>query len=302
MIANLRTLEDKILDLKYKRIKTGLGIGNEQIDQYLRLKPADYVIAYGHSNVGKTTILIYLFVLWAIKHEWRFLIWSSENTAESIARRIIEFKKQKPIDKMTDVEISEALSWCNNYFKIIDVNDMYTFKDVLDEAKAIKDAWNYQGLLIDPYNSLANDKDLLKVYGKHEYDYYVSSEFRLFAKKYNITLFLNAHGVTEALRRLEKNGEYEGLPAPLNQASIEGGGKWSNRADLCLGLHRYTTHATDWMYSFIRVEKVKEIETGGRPTPHHQPIKLRMMPNNVGFEFCGKNLMGENKHIEELEF
>jgi len=302
MIANLRTLEDKILDLKYKRIKTGLGIGIEEIDQYLRLKPADYVIAYGHSNVGKTTILIYLFVLWAIKHEWRFLIWSSENTAESIARRIIEFKKQKPIDKMTDVEISEALSWCNNYFKIIDVNDMYTFKDVLDEAKAIKDAWNYQGLLIDPYNSLANDKDLLKVYGKHEYDYYVSSEFRLFAKKYNITLFLNAHGVTEALRRLEKNGEYEGLPAPLNQASIEGGGKWSNRADLCLGLHRYTTHATDWMYSFIRVEKVKEIETGGRPTPHHQPIKLRMMPNNVGFEFCGKNLMGENKHIEELEF
>ena len=69
------------------------------------------------------------------------------------------------------------------HFKIIDVDNLVTYKELLQEAKAVKDAWNYDGLMIDPYNSLAKDKQLMRNLGGHEYDYQVASELRLFAKE-----------------------------------------------------------------------------------------------------------------------
>jgi hypothetical protein len=292
MIAQSKAIQDKILDIKYGRVKEGLKIGVPEIDEYIRYKQGNFNLLIGHANVGKTTVICYLLTLWAIKHNLRFLIWSSENTPQSIVRKIIEFKMGTPIHKAEEKDIADAVVWCDKHFKIIDVEDLYTYKDLLKEANAVKDAWDYNGLLIDPYNSLAKDHQLLRAVGSHEYDYQVSSEFRLFAKKKNVTVFLNAHGVTESLRKTHIKGhEYENLPMPLGLAGVEGGGKWGNRADDVYCIHRYTSHPSDWMYSNIHVLKVKENETGGRCTPYEQPIKLRMALNNIGFEYKGQDLI-----------
>jgi hypothetical protein len=39
------------------------------------------------------------------------------------------------------------------------------------------------------------------------------------------------------------------------------------------------------------VRKVKEVETGGKPTSLDEPIKLKSMINNVGFEIDGKSIV-----------
>lgn len=296
MIINSSEIFKRLLDIKHGRVKEGLKIGVPDIDEYLRYKQGNFNLLIGHANVGKTTVILYLFVIWALKHKKRFLIWSSENTPQSIQRKIVEFKMRKPITKAEDAEIKDALEWSDSYFKIIDVEELYTYKELLEEAKAIKDAWDYDAILIDPYNSLIKDKQLYKEVGGHEYDYQVSTEFRLFAKKNNITLFLNAHGVTEALRRMHPKGhEYEGLAMPLSMASVEGGGKWGNRCDDLICIHRYTSHPTDWIYSNLFVLKIKEMETGGRCTPFDEPIKLRMEKNNIGFTFMDKDLLDKQK-------
>tara|TARA_B110000285_G_scaffold203670_1_gene239977 strand:+ start:13264 stop:14175 length:912 start_codon:yes stop_codon:yes gene_type:complete len=303
MIAGTKQIRDKILDIKYGRIKEGLKIDIPEIDEYLRFKKANFNLIIGHANVGKTTIIIYLFVLWAIKHNLRFLIWSSENTPQSIVRKIIEFKMGLPIQKASEEQIADAITWCDLHFKVIDVQELYTYKQLISESEAVKEAWNYDALLIDPYNSLSKDAKLQKLTGNsHDYDYHVASEFRLFAKKKEVTVFLNAHGVTNALRQVHPSGhEYEGLPKPLSMGDVEGGGKWGNRSDDTLCIHRYTGHSSDWMYSVLSILKVKENETGGRPTPFDEPIKLKMKVNNVGFEFMGKDLL-TTKKIKKLEF
>tara|TARA_R100001463_G_scaffold6764_4_gene21930 strand:+ start:2826 stop:3734 length:909 start_codon:yes stop_codon:yes gene_type:complete len=302
MIAQTDQIKEKILDVKHGRIKQGLKIGVDDIDEFLRYKQGNLVLAIGHANVGKTTVIIYLMVLWAIKHNLRFLIWSSENTPQSIVRKIIEFKMGKPIEIAEEKEIDKALEWCDLFFKIIEVDELYNYQDLLQEAKSIKNAWDYSGLLVDPYNSLSKDKVLMKSLGNaHEYDYQVSSEFRLFAKKANITVFINAHGVTEALRRTHPIGhDYQLLPMPLGLANVEGGGKWGNRADDVLCIHRYVSHPSEWMYSHISILKVKENETGGRPTSYDDPIKIRMSKNNVGFEYMGQDILHNN--IKSLTF
>ena len=210
MIAQAKNIQKRILDIKYGRIKEGLKIGVDEIDEFIRFKQANFNLIIGHSNVGKTTFILYLFTVWAIKHKLRFLVFSSENTPQSIVRKIIEFKMGLPIMKATDEQINTSINWCDNYFKIIDVAELYTYKQLLKEANQIKDAWDYQGLLIDPYNSLAKESGLLKMVGGHEYDYQVATEFRVFAKKRNVSVFLNAHGVTEALRKVHTKGhEFE---------------------------------------------------------------------------------------------
>ena len=45
------------------------------------------------------------------------------------------------------------------------------------------------------------------------------------------------------------------------------------------------------MQSHLHVRKVKEIETGGRPTPMDEPIRLKSLINNVGFEIDGQDIM-----------
>ena len=301
MIVSSSNIFKKLLDIKHGRVKEGLKIGIPDIDEYLRYKQGNFNLLIGHANVGKTTVILYLFVIWALKHKKRFLIWSSENTPQSIQRKIVEFKMRKPITVAEDAEIEDAIKWSDSYFKIIDVEELYTYGELLQEAKEIKDAWDYDAILIDPYNSLVKDKQLYKEVGGHEYDYQVSTEFRLFAKRNNITLFLNAHGVTEALRRLHPKGhEYEGLPMPLNMASVEGGGKWGNRCDDLICIHRYTSHPTDWVFSNLYILKIKEMETGGRCTPFDEPIKLRMEKNNIGFTFMDKDLLAKQK--KELLF
>ena len=85
----------------------------------------------------------------------------------------------------------------------------------------------------------------------------------------------------EALRRTNKKGQnYEGFPSPPMAADSEGGGKWVNRASDFMVIHRYSQHPEDWMYSHLHVRKVKEMETGGRPTPMEEPIVLRSKPGN----------------------
>ena len=302
MIAQAKNIQEKILDIKYGRVKEGLKMDIPEIDEYVRFKHGNFNLLIGHANVGKTTVLTYLFTVWAIKHNLKFLIWSSENTSQSIVRKIIEFKMGKPIHTASESLIAEAIKWCDVYFKLIDVENLVTYKELLSEANAIKDAWNYDALMLDPYNSLAKDKQLMRNLGGHEYDYQIASEFRLFAKKRNVTVFLNAHGVTEAMRRTYPKGhEYENLPQPLSMSQVEGGGKWGNRAGACYCVHRMTNHPNEWMYSELHVLKIKETETGGRCTPFEQPIRLRMSRNNVGFEFLGKDILhSKRSEVNEI--
>ena len=296
MIAQSNKIKERILDIKYGRIKEGLKIGVPDIDDHLRFKYTEgsLNLAIGHSNVGKTTVLIYFFTVWAIKHKLRFLVFSSENTPQSILRKIIEFKMNLPIQKATDELINKTVQWADNHFKIIDANKTYTYKELLKESEAIKNAWDYQGLLIDPFNSLSKDATLAKQYNGYEYNYFCLTELRLFSRKHKISIWVNCHGVTDAMRKVYPLGhEYEGMIKPLNMADVEGGGAFGNRADDVICINRFLHHPNEWMFSHIHVLKIKETETGGKNSSYNNPLKLRMTLNNVGFEFQGKDILHE---------
>ena len=59
MIASVKDLKEKVLDIKYDRIEQGLGLGINEVDEWLRFKRGAFNICVGHANTGKTTVILY---------------------------------------------------------------------------------------------------------------------------------------------------------------------------------------------------------------------------------------------------
>lgn len=292
MLVNFQDLKTKLNDIRTGKIKEGKRTGVDQIDDYLRFKEGNFNVILGHANVGKTTVMLYLMLLYAKRLGKRWLVFSSENESHSIVRKLIEFLEQAPITKIDKETYEGHLNYINENFKIIDATSLYTYRQLIELAISLKKAWDYQGLLIDPYNSLVKDPEMSKSIGGHEYDYQACTEFRIFCKKYNVSIWLNTHANTNALRNRHPLGhDYAGHSIPPMASDVEGGGKFVNRADDFIVIHRYIQHPTDWPYSHIHVRKVKEIETGGRPTSIDDPIKMRSIIGNVGFEIDGNPIL-----------
>jgi len=297
-------IKQELNDIKDGKLVQGLKIGIPEIDEYYRMKLGGSMDIYvGHANVGKTTFVLYLMTLYAVKYDLKYVVWSAENSGVSVIRKIIEFKMSKPIDDANEEEIDKATEWAFEHFYVIKIEELYTYKDVLAMIKARHNVSKIDAAMIDPYNALAKPKEEFKAFGGHEMDYIIASEFRIFAEQNKITLMICMHGVTEALRKSWPiTHEYAGLPMPMSMSQVEGGSKWGNRSSNFYSLHRYTQSPDMWNMMEMHVLKVKEYETGGRPTSLSNPVKFQMMPNNVGYTFGGLNLMEEKKKPNKIEF
>jgi hypothetical protein len=292
MIINYNEQLEKLRQIRNGSVKEGLRLDIPEIDDYLRFKPNGFNVILGQANVGKTSAVLFLMLCYTLKYGKRWLIFSSENQPHSIIRKLVEYLTRKPLEQISEETFIKCTDFIANYFKIIDSEKLYTYRDLLNLGLQYKNAWDYHGFMIDPYNSLAKDEKLMKSLGGHEYDYQATTEFRLFCKNNNITIWLNVHANTGAIRMLHRiDHQYGGYPIPPMASDVEGGGKFVNRADDFWVVHRYIQHPSDWMYTHIHVRKVKEVETGGKPTSLDEPIKLKSMINNVGFEIDGKSIV-----------
>ena len=290
----LHTSEDSLNYLENARsgkIKEASKFGHPEIDDYLRFKKGNFVVITGHANVGKTHMMMYLMLLHTLRNDTTWLVYSSENEVGSLQRKLLEFKTGVPIRYIDDAKFYNELAWVQGHFLFINTERLYDIFDLLDVAQEIHKTQKFQGFMIDPYNSLTINQRRLGKISTHEYHYEATSRMRLMCKHNDIMIVLNTHPATEALRRTHIKGHpYEGHPMPPMASDVEGGGKFVNRADEFLVIHRYTQHERDWIYTDIHVRKVKDIETGGRPTPLDQPIRLESLRNNVGFAIGMHNL------------
>ena len=293
MLINFDKHLKKLNDIRAGKINEGLRLGVDRLDNHFRLVYGNLNFILGHANTGKTHLVFYLMFLYSLKHNVRWLVFSSENEPYALIRKLIEFAEGKPINQIETEDFKKQYEWVYNHFKFVDTEKSYTYKDLIELATAVKKAWDYQGFLIDPLNSLK--KDIPKNSNSYEYSYESLTDIRIFCKQHNITTWICVHAVTEALRKKHPQGHYyANQPIPPMASDSEMGGMSINRADDFLIIHRYIYHETDWIYSNLYSAKVKNQELGYKPTPIDDPVKFRSILNNVGFEIDGKNLVTYN--------
>lgn len=283
----LHKIEDSLSYLERARsgqIKEASKFGHPALDDYIRFKQGNFIVVTGHANVGKTHMILYLMLLHTLKNGTQWLVFSSENEVGSLTRKLLEFKTNMPIKHIETAKFYNELAWVQGHFKFINSDKLYDIFELIDTATEIHKEFPFHGFLIDPYNSLTINQRRLGKISTHEYHYEATSRIRMLCKSINVMVIVNTHPATEALRRTHAKGHaYEMHPMPPMASDVEGGGKFVNRADEFFVVHRYTQHETDWIYTDIHCRKIKDIETGGRPTPLDAPIRLESMRNNVGF-------------------
>jgi hypothetical protein len=271
--------------------KLGLGIGCD-LDIHLRYKKSNLVVMAGHANVGKTLSILFYFTCLAKKHNLKFAVFSSENEIGSLKDDIITLYTGKKIAELSVQDFEYAHYWLNEHFKFFDADGFFdthkrlmNFKDILSQVDTMPLDYNFKpdSLVIDPYNSLGQDDSLPK--NQHQYDYTVMAQLRIWCKLNFKSCYILAHGVTEALRKVHpKDHDFAGYTIPLLAADIEGGGKFVNRSDDFVVIHRYTNHVSEWTKTEWHVVKVKNTKTGGKPTFKDNPVILRALPNLTGFD------------------
>jgi len=269
-----------IQDYAAGKIAIGLDTGDARLDNYFRYKP-ELVIMNGHSNVGKTTMALYMIVNSAVRHNWKWIIYSAENRTASIKMKLMQFATGLPLNDMRQEEIKMAYKWVNEHFRIVSNNQNYSYTDLMIFGEKLIRQQEYQGYFIDPYNALKIQMSSGSAISTHEYHYEAASELLTFSNKNKMAVWLNTHSVTESQRIKGPDG----LPVAPYAESTEGGGKFVNRSDCFLTFHRKIQHPDYDMRRTMEfhVRKVRETETGGEPTPIDEPILFEMNRENTGF-------------------
>ena len=272
--------DDFIYRFRAGLIPMGLPFGYHDLDEHLRLKEGEFYASLAHSHIGKTTVNLWLIFLSAVHYDWNWMMYMGENQSASIKMKLMEFFIGKKITEMSDVEHDVSLKFVEEHFFILSTDNMYTYGEILEHAKVLMQYKSLKGIFIDPYNSLKMELTTSK--NKYIYDYEAYSEMLNFTKKYNTTIFLSVHTTTASQREKDSEGNQK-MP---HAADTEGGAALYNRADNFVTLHRKIKSQTDWMITEVSVDKVRNGETGGKPTRQGSPCLLRM---NRGLEFTDIN-------------
>lgn len=270
------------------KIQIGLTTGLEEIDNYYVYKK-DFTIINGHSNIGKTTFALYLMVNSAIKHDWKWVVYTAENKTASVKMKLMQMACDMDVKQMTYDQRKIAYQWVNKHFTVISNKDVYSYLDIILFCDKIMSRQHVDGLFIDPYNSLRIALTNNRNVGTHEYHYEAASEFLTYSNRKNIAVWLNTHAVTEAQRMKGPDG----LSIAPFAEQTEGGGKFINRSDNFFTFHRKIQHPEYDMRRTVEwhVRKIRETETGGQPTPYDEPMRLMMNQTQTGFyTFSGKKL------------
>jgi hypothetical protein len=249
-----------------------------EFDKWCPAKLGELTCIIGHTNVGKTTAILWLMSK-LVKSGRKVLIYSSENRISNIHKQLVRFVTGHVNVSVDDIEVVRPL------VRYIKHERHFSYRDMLNQGTYLLDAnFDFDFFLVDPYNSLRIDnKEKLNM---HDYHYQAAQEMRIFTTTTSKSIFLNCHTVTEAQRvKPDQNGH---RPAPLD-SDVEGGGKFPNTADNTIVLHRQISSMIDGekYITELHVRKLRNQEFGGEPTPYDRPVKIKFRTDRTGFDEIG---------------
>jgi hypothetical protein len=189
---------------------------------------------------------------------------------------------------MNQSQRNDSKNWVHLHFKIITNKHIYSYRNVIDMGKMLKDTYLIDALLVDPYNSLSVEME-----NTHQWHYNATSEMRQFVHNEDCSMFVNTHVVTGA-SRAKDDGGHQAAP---NKADTEGGTKFASRADDFLTIHRLTQDRILYNQTQLFVRKVKDSDTGGRPSPIDAPIIVKMENQSNFVSLDGTNFVTRAKAL-----
>lgn len=278
---------DYLYDYHDGKIKMGMGIDVRIVDEYIRYKRGQFVMINGLDNVGKTHFIIWYFLILSVKYDMKWGIWSGENRTGQQKRDLIQMLAGQKYKEIPKAKITMYLMIIDNHFKFVNNSKLYNHQQLLKLFKDIE----IDGCLIDPFTGLNHDRNI----NQWERNYVFCNEIREFCNKSGITVYVNTHPTTEAARRTYgPDTLMSGYIQAPKKSDTEGGQAFANRCDDFWTIHRLINHPDLWYLTELHIRKVKDVETGGRPTFMDEPLRFDYN-KGLGFTIGGEDALKDHR-------
>jgi twinkle protein len=230
-VTTFRDIEDEITDFVRNGFKKGYQIGLENFDNIFSTYTGQFITVTGIPSSGKSDFVDQMVVGYNKNYGWKTAFASPENHptylhAHKLMRKIWEGMPSTE-DINTDKWNSVADHVNSSYF-FIDM-ERYTLESVLRKGAELVKRKGIKCLVIDPFNKIRDVNCNTEDVNRYTMEYLTKIE--IFAKKYDVLVFIVAHP-TKMYK--DKDGKIE-EPTMYN---IKGGGEWYDASYHGILVHR----------------------------------------------------------------
>lgn len=260
-------------------IAQGLGIGCA-MDEFFVHKWSQLNFVLGHDNVGKSYWGVWYMTCLASNYGIKTCLFMDENHYGKVYKDIVRFLAGVDIRDISKTDLAKYTAWVDHHFPCIDNTKQYNHLELLESFEAS----GADILFIDPYNAL-------RMEFTYQNNYLVLNYFKAYLKGKQKSIYIPAHPTSSSGRRTAeypKEHQWAGYVMPPLRADIEGGRAFTAKADDFLVLHRMTDNPSFKHTTMLYVSKIKDTDSGGKPTNKDIPVMLDYNFGN-GFTVNGVN-------------
>jgi len=230
-VTTFRDIEDEVTDFVKNGFKPGFQVGLENFDDIFSTYTGQFITVTGIPSSGKSDFVDQMVVGYNNNYGWKTAFASPENVPTYLHAHKLMRKHWQGMPTRDDIggdKWNQVADHCNSNYFHIDM-ERYTLDSVLRKGAELVKRKGIKCLVIDPFNKV-RDVDC-KTEDVNRYTMEYLSKIEIFAKKYDVLVFIVAHP-TKMYK--DKDGKIE-EPTMYN---IKGGGEWYDASYHGILVHR----------------------------------------------------------------
>ena len=230
-VTTFKDIESEVTDFVTNGFKPGFQIGLKNFDDIFSTYTGQFITVTGIPSSGKSDFVDQMVVGYNANYGWKTAFASPENAPTYLHAHKLMRKTWGDMPTRSDIgtdkwkQVAEHVN--DNYF-FIDM-ERYTLESVLRKGAELVKRKGIKCLVIDPFNKI-RDVDC-KTEDVNRYTMEYLTKIEMFAKKYDVLVFIVAHP-TKMYK--DKDGKIE-EPTMYN---IKGGGEWYDASYHGILVHR----------------------------------------------------------------
>ena len=230
-VTTFRDIENEVTDFVTNGFKPGFQIGLPNFDDIFSTYTGQFITVTGIPSSGKSDFVDQMVVGYNANYGWKTAFASPENAPTYLHAHKIMRKVWQDMPRKADIgsdKWNQVAEHVNDNFFFIDM-ERYTLESVLRKGAELVKRKGIKCLVIDPFNKV-RDVDC-KTEDVNRYTMEYLTKIEMFAKKYDVLVFIVAHP-TKMYK--DKDGKIE-EPTMYN---IKGGGEWYDASYHGILVHR----------------------------------------------------------------
>jgi twinkle protein len=230
-VSTLYDIEDELKDFVNNGFKPGFQVGLPNFDKIFSTYTGQFITVTGIPSSGKSDFVDQMVVGYNNNYGWKTAFASPENHPTYLHAHKLMRKTWQDMPRPSDIggdKWNSVADHVNDNYFFIDM-DRYTLESVLRKGAELVKRKGIKCLVIDPFNKV-RDVDC-KTEDVNRYTMEYLTKIEIFAKKYDVLVFIVAHPTKM----------YKGQDGKIEEPTmynIKGGGEWYDASYHGLLVHR----------------------------------------------------------------